>query len=67
MRLCVAVAALGFALAATVDALLATRGRDSVLGRYSIDRNGDSTLSAYGVYRVVGRALAFERMVDSSG
>lgn len=35
----------------------ATSGRDSVLGRYSIKPSGDSTLTAYGVDRIVaGRA-----------
>jgi branched-chain amino acid transport system substrate-binding protein len=53
--------------AAAFDALLATRGRDSVLGRYSIDRRGDTTLSTYGIYRVSGGALTFERAIDSSG
>ena len=39
-----------------VRALFATRNRDSVLGTYSFDQNGDTTLRAYGVYRVVGQA-----------
>ena len=47
--------------------LFATRDRDSILGRYSIDRNGDTTLQTYGVYRVgSGGALEFERAVDSA-
>ena len=33
-------------------ALFATRNRQSVLGRYSIDLNGDTTLGRYGAYRV---------------
>src|SRR5205814_4320701 len=37
---------------AIVRALFVTRDRDSVLGRYSIDSFGDTTLSIYGVYRV---------------
>lgn len=37
---------------AVLDALLATKDRDSVLGRYSFDENGDTSLTDYGVYRV---------------
>jgi len=51
---------------ATIDAFFATRDRDSVLGRYSIDANGDTTLSTYGVYRIQNRRLVFDRVVDSS-
>jgi branched-chain amino acid transport system substrate-binding protein len=51
---------------ATIDAFFGTRERDSVLGRYSIDANGDTTLSTYGVYRVEKRRLVFDRVVDSS-
>ena len=39
--------------AAVLEALFATKDRDSVLGSYSIDENGDTTLTDYGVY-VVG-------------
>jgi branched-chain amino acid transport system substrate-binding protein len=51
-----------------IDAFFKIRDRDSVLGRYSIDRHGDSTLSTYGVWRIDpdDRALVFDRLVDSS-
>jgi branched-chain amino acid transport system substrate-binding protein len=52
--------------AATIDAFFGTRERDSALGRYSIDANGDTTLSTYGVYRIEKRRLVFDRVVDSS-
>jgi branched-chain amino acid transport system substrate-binding protein len=53
--------------AATVTALFATRDRDSVLGRYSIDPNGDTTLPLYGGYAVSGSGrLEFDRVLDSS-
>lgn len=53
--------------AAVVEQLFATRDRESVLGRYSIDANGDTTLSTYGVYRPDARgALRFDRTVDSA-
>jgi branched-chain amino acid transport system substrate-binding protein len=48
-----------------VAAIFATRGRQSVLGTYSIDRNGDTTLHRYGVYRVVAGALVFSKAIDA--
>jgi branched-chain amino acid transport system substrate-binding protein len=48
-----------------VAAIFATRGRRSVLGTYNIDRNGDTTLHRYGVYRVLGGALAFWKAIDA--
>jgi branched-chain amino acid transport system substrate-binding protein len=35
---------------AVIKALFATKDRDSVLGTYSIDANGDTTLTDYGLY-----------------
>ncbi|MBV9309819.1 MAG: branched-chain amino acid ABC transporter substrate-binding protein [Solirubrobacterales bacterium] len=35
-----------------LSALFATKDRRSVLGTYSFDRNGDTTLRAYGLYKV---------------
>ena len=35
-----------------VKALFATKDRDSVLGTYSIDANGDTSLTDYGVYSI---------------
>jgi branched-chain amino acid transport system substrate-binding protein len=37
---------------AVLDALFATKNRSSVLGTYSFDQNGDTTLTDYGVYKV---------------
>jgi branched-chain amino acid transport system substrate-binding protein len=42
-----------------VKALFATKDRDSVLGTYSIDENGDTTLTDYGVYKIVGGEQVF--------
>jgi branched-chain amino acid transport system substrate-binding protein len=42
-----------------VAALFATRNRRSVLGTYSIDRYGDTTLADYGVYRIRAGRLTF--------
>jgi branched-chain amino acid transport system substrate-binding protein len=47
------------------QALFETADRDSVLGTYSIDENGDTTLTTYGVYRIEGGELVFERSVES--
>jgi branched-chain amino acid transport system substrate-binding protein len=37
--------------------------KKSAVGRYSIDRNGDTTLGDYGLYRVEGGSLAFAAKV----
>jgi branched-chain amino acid transport system substrate-binding protein len=49
---------------AVIDQFFRIRDRDSVLGRYSIQPSGDSTLSQYGVERVVGGQLEFWRSFD---
>ena len=49
-----------------IDAFFATRDRDSVLGRYSIDPNGDTTLTAYGVYTIEDRQLVFDSVIDAA-
>jgi branched-chain amino acid transport system substrate-binding protein len=38
--------------AAVLKALFATKDRQSVLGTYSIDKNGDTSLTDYGLYQV---------------
>jgi branched-chain amino acid transport system substrate-binding protein len=42
----------GNSKSAVLTALLATTGRKSVLGTYAFDKNGDTTLKAYGLYKV---------------
>ena len=42
----------GNSKSAVLSALFATKGRHSVLGTYGFDRNGDTTLKAYGLYKV---------------
>jgi branched-chain amino acid transport system substrate-binding protein len=49
--------------AAVVAAGFATRDRQSVLGTYSIDRFGDTTLTDYGVYRIASGRLLWDRVV----
>jgi branched-chain amino acid transport system substrate-binding protein len=48
---------------AVIRAAFATRRRRSVLGRYSIDRHGDTTLTDYGVYRIIRGELWWDRRV----
>jgi branched-chain amino acid transport system substrate-binding protein len=47
-----------------VKAIFATRNRVSVLGTYSIDTNGDTTLRRYGVYRIVNGQLEFWKALE---
>jgi branched-chain amino acid transport system substrate-binding protein len=49
----------GDSKSAVLHALLATKNRNSVLGTYSFDKNGDTTLKAYGLYKVSGGQLKF--------
>jgi branched-chain amino acid transport system substrate-binding protein len=44
-----------------VKAIFATRRRHSVLGTYSIDRNGDTTLQRYGIWGISRGRLTFLR------
>jgi branched-chain amino acid transport system substrate-binding protein len=49
---------------AVIERLLSTRSRDSVLGRYSVEPNGETTLSRYAVDRVLGGRPVFLRAFD---
>jgi branched-chain amino acid transport system substrate-binding protein len=42
----------GSSKAAVLKALFATTSRSSVLGNYGFDKNGDTTLKSYGLYKV---------------
>jgi branched-chain amino acid transport system substrate-binding protein len=46
-----------------LKALFNTKNRQSVLGTYSIDQNGDTTLTDYGAYKVKNGALAFDETI----
>jgi branched-chain amino acid transport system substrate-binding protein len=52
--------------AAVIEQLFATKDRDSVLGTYSIDANGDTTLTDYGSYRIENGGLVFDETVSAS-
>ena len=47
-----------------IERFFATRDRGSVLGRYSIQPTGDTTLTRYGVDRVQGGRAAFYRSLE---
>ena len=50
---------------AVIDAFFQIKDRDSVLGKYSIDENGDTTLSDYGADKVVGGKLVFDKVIKA--
>jgi branched-chain amino acid transport system substrate-binding protein len=50
-----------------VSALLHTQNRHSVIGTYSINANGDTTLAAYGLYGISGGRLVFGKALDTKG
>jgi branched-chain amino acid transport system substrate-binding protein len=52
---------------AVIEALFNTKGRESVLGTYDIDENGDTTLTDYGVYTIKGGELQFDQTIQAQG
>src|SRR6185436_1686240 len=48
-----------------LEALFATKDRKSVLGTYSIDKNGDTSLTDYGVYKIENGELTFDKTVKA--
>jgi branched-chain amino acid transport system substrate-binding protein len=52
---------------AVIEALFNTKGRESVLGTYDIDENGDTTLTDYGVYTIEGGELQFDQSIQAEG
>lgn len=48
-----------------MDAMFETKDRDSILGTYSIDENGDTTLTDYGVYSIDGGEFAFDQKITT--
>jgi branched-chain amino acid transport system substrate-binding protein len=53
--------------AEVVKQLFATKNRDSVLGNYSIDKNGDTTLTDYGLYVIKDGQPTFSKKIVSGG
>jgi branched-chain amino acid transport system substrate-binding protein len=50
---------------AVIDAFYKIKDRDSVLGKYSIDENGDTTLSDYGANVVEDGKLVFNKVLKA--
>ena len=48
-----------------IKALFSTKDRQSVLGTYSIDENGDTTLTDYGVYGIKDGQLTFDQTIKA--
>jgi branched-chain amino acid transport system substrate-binding protein len=51
---------------AVVDAIFATKNRNSVLGTYSIDQNGDTSLADYGLYGISNGKLTFDKVIKAA-
>jgi branched-chain amino acid transport system substrate-binding protein len=51
---------------AVVEQFFQIKDRESVLGTYSIDENGDTTLSDYGGNRIKGGALTFDKVIKAA-
>jgi branched-chain amino acid transport system substrate-binding protein len=52
---------------AMIDALFQTKARESVLGTYDIDENGDTTITDYGVYAIKDGELEFDKTIQAAG
>lgn len=62
---CDAIAQGGDDRKAVIDAFFSTKGRESPLGVYDIDADGDTTLSDYGGYRAAGGKLTFDKVIKA--
>lgn len=49
-----------------IDSFMSTHGRNSVIGRYSIEPDGETTLADYGVDRVLHGRAVFYRAIDTA-
>jgi len=50
---------------AVIDAFFSTKGKESVLGTYDIDKDGDTTLTTYGSYVAKGGKLVFNKAIEA--
>jgi branched-chain amino acid transport system substrate-binding protein len=50
---------------AVIDAFFATENKEGVLGTYSIDDDGDTTLTTYGAYIAKGSKLVFNKAIEA--
>jgi branched-chain amino acid transport system substrate-binding protein len=62
---CDAIAKGGDDRQAVIDAFFETKGRESPLGTYDIDQDGDTTLSDYGGYKAEGGKLVFNKVIKA--
>jgi branched-chain amino acid transport system substrate-binding protein len=62
---CDAIAQGGDDRKAVIDAFFSTKGRESPLGTYDIDQDGDTTLSDYGGYKAEGGKLVFDKVIKA--
>jgi branched-chain amino acid transport system substrate-binding protein len=51
---------------ALIEELFNTKGRESVLGTYDIDENGDTTITDYGIYRIENAELVFDKTIKAA-
>ena len=51
---------------AVIQQLFATKDRPSVLGTYSIDQNGDTTNTDYGLYKIDNGQLSFDQVIKAA-
>lgn len=51
---------------AVIEALLSTKDRESVLGTYSIDANGDTTLTDYGLYVIKDGLPTYSKKIEAA-
>ena len=49
-----------------LKAIFETKDRSSVLGTYSIDENGDTSLTDYGVYSIKDGELKFDKTIKAA-
>jgi branched-chain amino acid transport system substrate-binding protein len=61
--ICDAIAQGGDDKKAVIDAFFSTKGRESPLGTYDIDPDGDTTLTDYGAYKVEGGKPVFNKVI----
>ena len=50
-----------------IDEFFSTKGRESVLGTYDIDKDGDTTLTDYGLYKVEDGESVFQKVIKAGG
>jgi branched-chain amino acid transport system substrate-binding protein len=52
--------------AAIIQALANTKDYDGALGKWSFDKNGDTTLTDIGAYKVTGGKFVFQKYISAN-